>query len=125
MSCPHGSDTVPLDKVLCEVIEEGLKKGYLCNAGPLAFHFKDNWEWPDSSSVTCGESSYLIRTNVQTYRTSRSENIVFIYDQYMLGECLIRVTYMTYCAGTRIEGQFTWNKATNVISDWQVVTISK
>lgn len=125
MSCGSASDTVLSEKFLCAAVEEGLKNGYLCDTGPLIFHFKDDVPFPDNSTVTCGNASYLIRTEVQFYQTNRSENVVFVYSHYIQDKGLMRVTYMTYCAGTRIEGQFTWNESASVTSDWQIVTITK
>jgi len=125
LSCSHGTDTAITENTLCAMAEEGMKKGYLCDVGPLVFQFKDSIHWSEKPLNSCEKFEYSIRTNAHSLEAMPKENIVFIYSQIPVGDTLMQYHYMTYCAGARIEGQFNWNHVTSEFSEWKVVTIIK
>lgn len=124
-SCVPGSSAAPLEQFICAFAEEGLQQGYLCDLGPLEFHFKDKSIGPNGATIVCADSKYLVRTGVPSFKALPGQNVVFVYSQYGVGDGLSRITYMTYCSGAKIEGQFTWNAKTSTLSDWNVVTVTK
>jgi hypothetical protein len=125
LSCAHASSTGREEQFVCAVAKEGLQQGYLCDVGPLEFHFKDKTSWFGDTTMTCAESRHIVRTGIPSFKALPGENVVFVYNQYEMGKGLTRFTYMTYCAGSKIEGQFTWNAATAQSSDWKVATVTK